>query len=72
MPRSRWHRLVERLLPWYDPADADAAQERSETIHRNAIAARIKAEATIAKVEAGGLGGALREGYRQTGQRLSR
>jgi len=72
MARPLWHRVVEALLPWYDPADADAAQERSEVIHRNAIDARIKAEKTIEAVEAGGLGDGLREGYRQTGKRLAR
>lgn len=72
MPRPLWHRIVERLLPWYDPADADAAQERSETIHRNAIAARVRAEKTIARVEAGGLGTSMRGGYKAAGERLTR
>ena len=68
MARPLWHRIVEALLPWYDPADADAAEERSEVIHRDAIAARIKAEKTIAKVEAGG----LRGGYQAYGRRVGR
>lgn len=72
MPRSRWHRLIEAVLPWYDPEAEAQRDERSHAIHEQAIEARIKAEETIRKVEAGGLGVGLREGYRQTGQRLAR
>lgn len=57
MPKSWFHNLVERLLPWYDPKVEAERNERSATIHEAAIDARIKAETTIARVEAGGLRG---------------
>jgi hypothetical protein len=56
-PRSWWQRAVERLLPWYDPKVEAARAEHSHVIHEQAIAARIKAEGTIARVQAGGLRG---------------
>jgi hypothetical protein len=44
---------VERilaLLPWYDPAAVARRHERTATVHRDAIAARIDAERAIAAV----------------------
>ena len=41
---SRWHRLIELLLPWYDPNLERKRNERTEAIRRDAIAARMKAE----------------------------
>lgn len=73
MPSRNWfQRAVERLLPWYDPEEEEQRAERSTEIHRLSIEARVHSEATTARVEAGGLGVGLREGYRQTGQRLQR
>lgn len=42
--RSRWHRLVERLLPWYDPKAEEVRNARTEEVRLRAIAARIGAE----------------------------
>ncbi len=66
MPRNAWQRLVEKLLPWYDPRMEDLREVRSKRIHREAIDARISAERTVARVEAGG----LRGDYSRMDQRL--
>ena len=42
--RSRWHRLVESILPWYDPEQEAARDARSEAIHERGVAARINSE----------------------------
>lgn len=57
--RSRWHRLIEMLLPWYDPATERRRNEHTEAIRRDAIAARIKAER-------------VREAYRLSAARTKR
>lgn len=57
--RSQWRRLVERILPWYDRDAEDARNRRTETIRRQAIAARIEAER-------------VREAYRVAGKRMTR
>lgn len=57
--RSRWHRLIEALLPWYDPTVEAARDERTAKIRREAIAARVTAEQ-------------VREAYRAAGQRVQR
>jgi hypothetical protein len=41
-------RAVERVLPWYDPADRQRRAKRTEQIHRRAIAARIDWEHQLA------------------------
>ena len=57
MPRPWLQRMVEKLLPWYDPKVEAARAARSEVIHQQAIDARRTMEPIIAKVEAGGLRG---------------
>lgn len=57
--KSRWHQLVEAVLPWYDPEKERAVQQRSERITRDAIAARISAEK-------------VRQDYAAMGKRLER
>lgn len=42
--RQSFRDVIERLLPWYDPEAARAAEERSERIRQSAIRARINAE----------------------------
>lgn len=40
-------RLVERLLPWYDPAAEARHDERSQYIHQHSIGVRIESERAI-------------------------
>lgn len=42
--RSRLHRVVEKLLLWYSPADEQARDDRTEALRQRSIAARLKAE----------------------------
>lgn len=57
------HRLVEKLLPWYDPVVEERRNQRTEAIRRRSIAARIGAEELTSD---------LRSGYRAMGERLRR
>lgn len=57
--RAHWHRLVERLLPWWDPEVERKRDERTEAIRQRSIAARIDAERT-------------RVAYRSMGTRMRR
>ena len=41
---DRVRRMVERLLPWYDPTVEARRTAHSEDVHRRSIAARIEAE----------------------------
>jgi hypothetical protein len=43
--------VVERALPWYDPAEAIARHRETERIRRRSIAARIRAEQVAASYE---------------------
>jgi hypothetical protein len=70
--RSRFQRFVESVLPWYDPEEEAARDEHSRHIHEDAIRARQFAEEQTARVTAGGLNAAMREGYRRTGRRMTR
>ncbi len=56
---SRWHRLIEAILPWYSPEEERQRDAHTEAIRRDAIAARMKAER-------------VREAYRLSGQRTRR
>lgn len=56
---SRWHRLIERILPWYDPESERRRDERTEDIRQRAISARINAEN-------------VRHSYREYANRLDR
>ena len=42
--RSLLHRVVERLLPWFDPEAEQRRTERTEQIRLRAIAARVRSE----------------------------
>ena len=44
---DRLRRIVERLLPWYDPEDAARHNRRSRRIHLHSISVRIQAEHVI-------------------------
>jgi hypothetical protein len=44
MRKTLFHRLVERLLPWFDPEAEAIRNARSEAIRKRAIAARIRSE----------------------------
>jgi hypothetical protein len=41
---DRLRRAVEKMLPWYDPAHEAQRAERTESIRRRSIAARIAIE----------------------------
>lgn len=43
-PRSRVHRIIERLLPWFDPAEKARRDARTEAIRQRSIAVRIHTE----------------------------
>lgn len=42
--RDRIHAFVERMLPWFDPAERDRRNARTEQIRRQSIAARMHTE----------------------------
>lgn len=44
MVRSAWRRLVEAALPWFDRAEEDRRDARTESIRQRSIAARLEAE----------------------------
>ena len=44
--QSRWHALVERLLPWFDVDEEKVRNQRSEDIRARSVAARTEAERT--------------------------
>lgn len=56
-------RLVEKLLPWYDPAAEERRNAHTEDIRQRSIRARIGAEELTSD---------LRSGYRAMGERLRR
>ena len=41
---DRFRRLVEWMLPWYDPEQEAARDARSEAIRQRSVAARINSE----------------------------
>jgi hypothetical protein len=45
-PLDVLHRIVERILPWYDPAEAQQRRAETERVRRRSIAARLAIEAT--------------------------
>lgn len=49
---SRFRRLVERMLPWYDPDDTRRRNERTERVRQRAIASRLRAEAASRAIRA--------------------
>ena len=57
-------RAVERLLPWYDPENAEARHRRTEEIRLAAIRARQRAEITEQHVYA------ELDSYRRAAKRL--
>lgn len=44
---SRWRKLIERMLPWFDPLMERQRDRRSEAIARRSTAARMRAERVI-------------------------
>lgn len=61
--RSRFHRFVEWILPWYDRDREEARNRETERKRQRAIAARIRAEVAST---------AFREDYVAMAQRLRR
>lgn len=59
MPRSRWHRFVESILPWYSVEEEQERNARSAAIRDKSIAARINAEQ-------------VRTAYEKAGARVTR
>ena len=52
MPRSeRFARLVQRLLPWYDPLKERLRDAHSDAIHARSIRERVRAEPIIAEYQ---------------------
>jgi hypothetical protein len=48
-PRSPVRRLIERMLPWYDPTLEQLRDRRTEAVRRRAIAQRIRVERVISQ-----------------------
>lgn len=46
--RSRWRGMIERLLPWYDPAAAARRKAVTERLHRRARLILIDSDRAIA------------------------
>jgi hypothetical protein len=67
MIRDRLRRLVEDLLPWYDRAAEVRHDERTESIRRRSIAARVEVEHVIAARDQ-----RIREAYRRYARGLER
>ncbi len=44
--RTRWHALVERFLPWLDPEEEKARDQRSQEIRERSIAIQTEADRT--------------------------
>ena len=44
---NRWRELLDRLLPWFDPAIERQRNARTERIRKRSIVARIRAERVI-------------------------
>lgn len=42
--RDRLHALVERMLPWFDPAEKERRDARTDQIARESIAVRVHTE----------------------------
>ncbi len=59
MPRSRLHRFIEAILPWYSVEEEARRDARSEAIRQRSIAARMTAER-------------IRADYEKAGARVSR
>lgn len=57
--RDRFRFAIERLLPWFDPAEKARRDARTEAIRRRSIAARIQTER-------------VREAYRRAADRVER
>ena len=49
MAHNRWRRLIERMLPWFDPLVERQRDRRTERIQQRSIAARLRAERIIAR-----------------------
>lgn len=45
--RSVWHRLIERALPWYDPAREEDRNAATEALRQRSIRARIEVERVV-------------------------
>jgi len=50
-PRSVFRAVVERLLPWYDPAATEIRDQRTEAIRVRSIGRRIAAEREMARAD---------------------
>jgi len=48
---TRIRRVIEAVLPWYDVAEENRRDERSEAIHQISIHTRIDAEKRVARLE---------------------
>lgn len=57
--RDRLRTIVERLLPWFDPAEKARRDARTEAIRRRSIAVRIHTER-------------VRDAYRKAADRVER
>ena len=64
---DRLRRLVERMLPWYDPDLEAMRARRTESIHAKSIAVRQQAERELANASAA----SIRKAYRAYGHRVN-
>ena len=64
---DRFRRLIETLLPWYDPDLEAMRAQRSEAIHAQSIAVRQQAERELANASAA----SIRRAYRAYGHRVN-
>ena len=69
---NRVRRLVEFLLPWYDPADEHRRDETTEAIRQISIHARIEAEDLVAADARISASKRIRSGYSQYANGLKR
>ena len=65
---DRFRRLVERMLPWYDPELEARRAAESKALHAQSIAVRQQAERDLANASAS----SIRNAYGAYGHRVNR
>ena len=69
---NRVRRLIELLLPWYDPAEEHRRDEKTEAVRLISIHARIEAEELVAADRRISSSKRIRAGYTQYANGLKR